>query len=134
MTPVIWVMDNIAAGKGTGLEANPVMSSIKLLSASFNCLNQARKDVIRNELHEPVAKLCNWDTPVGQKMLFGEDMLKKIKEVEETKALDKNFRKRGYSQNSGYSSRSHPYRFQNRKEKNSPRRRRGRTITRSSKK
>jgi hypothetical protein len=54
------------------------------LSAAFSTLCQIRKDVIRNDLGEPMARLCTWDTAVGQQALFDCDATKKCKEGDES--------------------------------------------------
>lgn len=97
MIPVLRVVEDIGAGKVQGATTflEPLNDTVSLVSASFSYLNQARKEVVRNDLHDPIAKMCTWDTPVGVDKLFGVDVLKKAKEVEETKTLDRQLKKKG---------------------------------------
>jgi hypothetical protein len=93
LTLVVQTVNAMGSGATPGLDSHlePLMNTIRLMIASFNYLTQVRKDTVRNELHDPVAKLCNWDTPVGQEVLFDVDIVKKVKEIEDDKALDKTF-------------------------------------------
>ena len=62
---------------------DPVTPTLILTVAAFRLLNQTRKDVVRYELHE-LAKLCTWDTLVGIDSLFGGDVSKTRKDVQES--------------------------------------------------
>ena len=55
---------------------------LKLGTAAFVTLSQARKEVIRNDMKYPVSTVCTVTTPVGQAELFGDDqsLVKLLKE------------------------------------------------------
>ncbi len=44
----------------------------RMITSSVSSLNQVRKDTIRNCMGWPIARLCNWKTPVGTTTLFPE--------------------------------------------------------------
>ena len=69
--------------------------SLRLLTASFNSLSQARKDVIKTTFHDShVSKLCTWDTPVGTDYLFDFDVVAKVDALTKTKGLRATLRKK----------------------------------------
>lgn len=72
---------------------DPMTVTLRLTVVAFSLLNHTRKDVVRNEQHE-LAKLCTWDTSVGIDSLFGGDILKKLKDVQESTTLDLKTNKR----------------------------------------
>ncbi len=60
----------------------------------FVSLHQVRKDLVRNALGWPIARLCDWATPVGTDTLFL-DLARRLSEKDTTRAkLGK--RKQGY--------------------------------------
>ena len=64
--------------------------ALRLVTAAFSSLSQTRKDVIRNDVRDfNFAKLCTWDTPMGQMDLFGVDVLKKVDEICKSKIIGK---------------------------------------------
>lgn len=67
----------------------PAMNdSLRLLTATFNWLSHARKDVIRNDVRDPAMhEFCSWDVAVGESLLFPFDVTKKADEVRKTKKL-----------------------------------------------
>ena len=109
MIPVLKVVDDIGAGlkKDTETYLEALSDSIRLLTAAFNQLSQSRKDVIRNDLQYPIAKLCNWDIPVGPTDLLGVDIGKKLKEL----GLDSSWKKKPSKYSSG--KRFKPYSHSN---------------------
>ncbi len=44
----------------------------RMITSSFSSLNQVRKDNIRNCMGWPIARLCDWKTPVGTSTIFPE--------------------------------------------------------------
>ena len=59
--------------------------AMQCLSAVFSQLNQTCKDVIRNDLGEPMSHLFIWDTAIGETSLFECDIAKKLKEHDEAR-------------------------------------------------
>lgn len=103
MIPIFRVMEHVGKGEGGDNLLEPLTDAVRLSCASFNFLNQVRKDVVRNELNDPtLARLCTWETPVGVDTLFGVDVLKKLKELDETKSLDRRLKKKGRFGSYGY--------------------------------
>jgi len=75
-----------------------------------------RKDVLRNDTGEPLARLCTWDTTIGQDWLFVCDVTKKCKERAEDHYKPGQKRKHSSKQTSSkrciiYNCASYVYRF-----------------------
>ena len=111
MIPIIDIVDRIGLNKKDPIELHldKLSDSIRLLSAAVSYTGQARKDVIRNDLHGSVAGLCTWETSVGTTALFGEDVAKKLiesaKEYRLVNTMKKGHKGRGkfgYKNKSGY--------------------------------
>ena len=80
-----------------------INSSVRMLAAAFNFVNQSRKDVVRSFVKERgLGTLCKWDSPVGEEELFPFDVTKKCDELRKVRTL-------------GTSSGSNKNRFQNRR-------------------
>ena len=71
---------------------------LKFLISAFAGLCQTRKDIVRNNLGQPLSKLCNWETDVGATKLFDVEIGKRLKEKEEAKYKIKKPKKYGYVQ------------------------------------
>ena len=84
----IQLIDQVGSGSGGTMESHlaEVTDIVRGICTSFSSLNQVRKDIVRNELGEPMARLCSWDTPVGADTLFEGDVGKMIKEREDGRA------------------------------------------------
>ena len=53
----------------------PVLTdAMRYLSASFSALSQTRKDMIGNDLGEPLPRLCTWETNIGVNELLDCDI------------------------------------------------------------
>ena len=106
MVPIVNMVSGIGDGtlKDTPLQdyLTPLTDVMRLGFAAFSLMNQSRRDVIRNDMKYPINKLCHWKYPVGQEHLFGEDVLKMVKEMKEQ---SKHMRFAG-----GFSGHSHGYR------------------------
>ena len=64
---------------------------VRLMIMAFNMNNQARKEIIRNNLQWPIAKFCGPEVQVGMETLFVE-LNKKLAERDTTKSkLTKKF-------------------------------------------
>ena len=55
-----------------------IADTLKLTTAAFSLMHQLRKDIVRNNIHSPVASLCNWKHDVGETLLFGETWVKDL--------------------------------------------------------
>ncbi len=66
MIPTLQLIDLIGQGSQDSIQLHleQMSDTIRLLAAAVNYISQARKDVIRNDLHGSVARLCTWETPV----------------------------------------------------------------------
>ena len=88
IVPMITLINDI--GEGTAKEKcladyhQQITDAIRLGSAAFSMLSQARKEVVRNDLSFPFAKLCTWNHAVGVDNLFGEDVMRQLKDLKET--------------------------------------------------
>ena len=87
----------------------PMMNDVlRLLTATFNWLSHARKNVIRNDVNDPAMhELCTWDVPVGEKQLFPFDVTKKTDEVKKTKKLGAHGYRNRRPQRPSYGFKSH---------------------------
>ena len=81
LVPIINMVDDIGSGKGTTKPVadylDQLTDAFRLGSAAFSLLNQARRDIIRNDLGYPTSKICNWKFKVGDTELFEGDVTKK---------------------------------------------------------
>ncbi len=84
MTAIIRIIDAICRDKAGPTEAHlqELMDAVRLISMSFSLMKQVRKEAIRNAMGYPLARYCNWETPVGKDFIFA-DLSKKLKEKEE---------------------------------------------------
>ena len=84
----IQLIDQVGSGSGGTMESHltEITDIVQGICASFSSLNQVSKNIVRNELGEPMARLCSWDTPVGADSLFEGDVGKMIKEREDGRA------------------------------------------------
>ena len=90
MTPIATIISEIGEQKSKKIEDyfDPLVSSLRLLSAAFNYTNQARKDNIRMNIHDrSLGELCKWDVEVGTEELFPFDCTKKIEEMKKSKKI-----------------------------------------------
>ncbi len=103
LVPLIMTVNDIGIGKADELapKLEPFMDVIRLTAGALSQLSQVRKDIIRNDLKYPMAKLCTWETPVGDDWLFGPDVVKKVKEKSEFKKLKPYFRRKSGKYNKG---------------------------------
>ena len=96
LVPLITTVNDIGIGKADELapKLEPLMDVIRLTAGALSQLSQVRKDIIRNDLKYPMAKLCTWETPVGDDWLFGSDVVKKVKEKSDFKKLKPYFKRK----------------------------------------
>ena len=90
--PLLSFINDISTGKAKQPQEylESMNDALRLVTAAFSSLSQTRKDVIRNDVCDfSFAKLCMWDTPVGQMDLFGVDVLKKVDEIRKSKRIGK---------------------------------------------
>ena len=87
LVPIINMVDDIGSGKGTTKPVadylDQLTDAFRLGSAAFSLLNQARRDIIQNDLGYPTSKICNWQFKMGDTELFEGDVTKKLKELKE---------------------------------------------------
>ncbi len=84
MSVILRIIDEIGTNTAGMTEAHltKLTDANRMVTMSFSCLNQVRKELIRNAMGFPLAKFCSWDTPVGTEFLFT-DLSKKLKEKDE---------------------------------------------------
>ncbi len=81
------ILDLIANDNGGTAEDHlqAITDATRALTMGFTGLHQVRKEVIRNCLGWPLAKLCDWATEVGTENIFPE-LGKKLAEKDTTRA------------------------------------------------
>ena len=74
LTPIIHMMNDIDTG---ALKHNPIQDyfnqindALRMGTAAFSYMNQARKEIIRNDLGYSFGQLCSWDYAVLTEYLF----------------------------------------------------------------
>ena len=79
---VLGIVDKIGSENGGNTEDHlmDLSNCLRFLGATFSLLNQVRKDIVRNDVGDPIARLCNWETAVGTSFLFDCDVGKKCEE------------------------------------------------------
>ena len=96
LVPMLTLLDEMRNNPSKPISSftGPMHDSLRLLTASFNCMSQARKDVVRNNFRDAkLAKLCTWETPVGSDLLFDFDVLAKVSSLKKTPSLRDMLRK-----------------------------------------
>ncbi len=86
LTSLLLIIDNVGSDKGRSAEDNleDITNATRLITMSFGGLLQVRKEVIRNALGWPIARLCDWATPVGPENLFL-DLGKRLNDKDSTR-------------------------------------------------
>ncbi len=81
LSVILRIIDQIGSDSAGMTESHleELTDANRLVTMSFAYMVQVRKDLVRNAMGFPVAKFCNWETPVGKDLLFP-DLTKKIKE------------------------------------------------------
>jgi len=96
LVPMLTLLDEMRNNPSKPISSftGPMHDSLRLLTASFNCMSQARKDVVRNNFRDAkLTKLCTWETPVGSDLLFDFDVLAKVSSLKKTQSLRDMLRK-----------------------------------------
>jgi hypothetical protein len=104
IVPIAQILNDLGNKKAQKVEyyMDGLNDSLRLIAASFNYLNQTRKEVARQNIREAsLAQLCKWDCEVGQSQLFPFDVTKRCDELNKVKSLGSSSFKRaprpGYS-------------------------------------
>lgn len=90
LVPILQFLHGVGTKSITTVEdqLRPMNDALRLLTAAFNYLHQARREVVKNDIREPVmSKLCSWEVPVGTDLLFDCDVTKKVEELKKSKKL-----------------------------------------------
>ncbi len=84
LSVILRIIDEIGTNRAGLTESHleELTDANRMVTMSFACLNQVRKEAIRNAMGFPLAKFCGWDVPVGTDCLFP-DLSKKLKEKDE---------------------------------------------------
>ena len=84
LSAIIDIINQIGSGTAglTEEHLRTLTNANRLVTMSFSTMSQIRKELIRNALGMPLAKLCTWETPVGKELLFPE-LGKKLKDKDE---------------------------------------------------
>ena len=114
LVPLIGMINDIGEGTAKTKRMDdyhqPITDAIRLSSAAFSMLSQTRKEVMRNDMKYPFGKLCTWQSNVGVDKLFGDDVLKQLKDVRETaRQLGEAYGKPGHGYGGGFSYKKKSY-------------------------
>ncbi len=114
LTSLLLVIDAVGSGTAGSTESQleAITGATRLITMGFGGLHQVRKDCVRNALGWPIARLCDWSTPVGTETLFL-DLGKRLSEKDTTRAklgrrsnnhntYNNNNNNKGYNANSTY--------------------------------
>ncbi len=84
LSAIISVINAIGSGTAglTEDHLETLTDANRLVTMGFSSMLQIRKELIRNALGFPLAKLCTWETPIGQDLIFP-DLGKKLKDKDE---------------------------------------------------
>ena len=89
LTPIIRMMNDIGTGalKNKPIQdySNQINDALRMGTAAFSYMNQARKEIIRNDLGYSFGQLCSWDYAVPAEYLFSEEVVKLLKEITDTR-------------------------------------------------
>ena len=87
LVPLIGIINEsgLSNGDKAGKEImSAVYDAQRLVIAAFNYGNQVRKEIVRDSVRDGrTVKLCSWDTPVGESLLFA-DIHKRVLEIDST--------------------------------------------------
>ena len=88
LIPIVTMMNDIGQGgpKRKPLEdyAQSINDSLRLGTAAFSYISQARKEVIRNDMPYAFGTLCTWKYDVPTENLFSSDIVKQLKDITDT--------------------------------------------------
>ena len=84
---ILRILNSNGNGRGglTEQHLEGLLDANRVITMSFSSVNQIRKELIRNCLGWPIAKLCTWSTPVGTSNLFP-DLNRRLTERDTTRA------------------------------------------------
>ena len=107
MAPIAAMLGD--TGKDTGKTLNSYKSDLSdvlhLLIATFNFMNQVRKEHLRNTLgrrDQALSSLCTWETLVGEKSLFPFNVQTKCRDLSRAKKIGQPYYGRGRSSGGTY--------------------------------
>ena len=66
----------------------------KILSSAFVYDCKIRRDVIKCDLTDSYTKVCSWDVAISPEWLFGDDMVKSVKDITDTAVVAKRLTKK----------------------------------------
>ncbi|XP_070556039.1 uncharacterized protein [Ptychodera flava] len=91
MIPLVMLLDKLIAGKNTPIKEMRQLTgdALALIAHGNYELNLRRKELMRQEIHLKFRQLCGKSTPIT-KMLFGDDLSKQVKDMNETNRLSNN--------------------------------------------
>ncbi len=94
LSAILRVLNAIGHGNAgmTHEHTRLLTDATRLISGSFTSGHQIRRDIIRNSMGWPLARLCDWRTPVGTETLFP-DLNRKLSENDTTRTKLKRFNK-----------------------------------------
>ena len=96
IVPIAGIVNAIGLGSPKDIKAylSDMNSSIRLVVAAFNYINQTRKLVAKAHIKEDaLGKICRWEHEVGETQLFPFDVTKKVEEMNKTKKLGSSSKK-----------------------------------------
>ena len=101
LVPIVYMLNDVGTKNTKPLEKymEGLNDSLRLIAASFNFLNQTRKELARIYVRETaLGQLCKWDHEVGQDKLFPFDVSKRCDELNKVKKLGAQAHKRPRTQ------------------------------------
>ncbi len=105
LSSLLMVIDAVGSGTAGSTESQleAITSATRLITMGFGGLHQVRKECVRNALGWPMARLCDWATPVGTETLFL-DLGKRLneKDLARSKLGRRNNNNTSYNSNNNY--------------------------------
>ena len=120
MIPIIHIMNNCIEKKSQNDTFDLACDAFQLLAYAHRDASNLRRHMLKPSISKEYRKLCNPATPITQN-LFGDDLHKQIKDLNETRKLTCDFsvtrpkRKLLYSQHQAYKRSRHSQKDTNRK-------------------
>lgn len=87
LSAALQLVNTIGEDSSSPLEKHlgQISDIIRGIATAFSSLSQTRKDCIRNDSGDPIAKMCTWETPVGAEWLFAGDVAKQVHDKEQAR-------------------------------------------------
>ncbi len=119
MNPILILLDQALTAHQQGETLDPkqvfdcLSDSVNMLASGIHLSNVSRKDSMKPVIQHKFRRLCSGDKPVGDEFLFGEELAKEVKELDESskvinKITSSNDRRSGKSPKSAGTP-YHPY-------------------------